>query len=58
MKTFEDTLTDAEFASALRESPLASLERSDGTEPDLSVDGLGHSFVSRLLSLFLPTGSD
>lgn len=56
MASFDDTLTDHEFTQALRESPLGALERRDRGEPDLSVDGLGHSLMSRLLALFLPKG--
>lgn len=56
MTSFEDTLTDSEFTSALRDSPLASLDAGEPAEPDLSVDGLGHSLVSRLLTLLLPKG--
>lgn len=56
MQAFDDTLTDHEFTRALRESPLATLEHADRAEPDLDIDGLGHSLVSRLVALFLPQG--
>ncbi len=54
--TFDETLTDAEFVSALRESPLASCDSAARREPDFSVDGLRHSPASRLVALFLPKG--
>lgn len=52
---YDDTLTDREFADALCESHLATVDRPDA-EPDLHVEGLNHSLVSRLLALFLPKG--
>lgn len=51
---FDDTLTDREFAEALRESPLESVKAREAGEPDLSVDGLRHSLVSRVVGWFLP----
>lgn len=54
--TYDDTLTDAEFVSALRESPLASFDGAARPEPDFSVEGLHHSLASRLVALFLPKG--
>lgn len=56
MQAFDDTLTDHEFTRVLRESPLATLESADRTEPDLEVEGLAPSFVSRLAAPFLPAG--
>lgn len=53
---FDDTLTDRDFAEALRESPLESVRAREAGEPDLSVDGLQHSLVSRVLGWFLPSG--
>lgn len=52
----DDTLTDREFADALRESNLKSVEGMGSAEPDLNVDGLGHSWISRLFALFQPNG--
>lgn len=49
---FDDTLTEADFVRPIlepNEERLLALLRS---EPDLAVDGLEHSLVSRLLNLF------
>lgn len=50
--SFDDTYTDREFERALSDAnqDLFGLHRPP--EPDLSVEGLQGSFVSRLLALF------
>jgi len=50
--TYDDTYTDHEFEKSLAEANaelFASVKRG---EPDLKVDGLDGSIMSRLLALF------
>jgi hypothetical protein len=49
---FDDTLTEADFRRPLLEPSEERLLAMLRNEPDLAVDGLEHSLVSRLLTLF------
>ncbi|MDX1480584.1 MAG: hypothetical protein R3315_02855 [Woeseiaceae bacterium] len=44
-------MTEQEFDAESREA-LQQLDSGGGVEPDLSIDGLSESFLSRLLNLF------
>jgi len=49
---FDDTMTEADFVRPILEPNEESLLMLQRSEPDLAVDGLEHSLLSRLLSLF------
>jgi len=49
---FDDTLTEADFVRPILEPGEERLLAMLRSEADLSVDGLEHSLLSRLLSLF------
>lgn len=49
---FDDTLTEADFVRPVLEPREERLLAALRSEPDLAVDGLEHSLVSRLLGLF------
>jgi hypothetical protein len=50
--TLDDTHTDLEFQPGFTEANQEWMRQVARPEPDLNVDGLHGSFISRLLSLF------
>lgn len=49
---FETTMTEADFTRPLLEAKEEHLAAQLRPQPDLTVDGLGNSLLSRLLMLF------
>jgi len=50
--TLDDTHTDLEFQRGFKEANQDWMGQAARREPDLAVDGLHSSLMSRLLSLF------
>ncbi|HEY5567535.1 MAG TPA: hypothetical protein VIM81_09865 [Gammaproteobacteria bacterium] len=50
--TLDDTHTDLEFQRGFKEANQEWMGQAARREPDLAVDGLHSSLMSRLLSLF------
>jgi hypothetical protein len=49
---FDDTYTDKEFESAFRDANADLFASGRPSEPDLQVQGLNGSLMSKLLALF------
>ena len=49
---FESTMTEADFVRPLLDPSEDRLARELQPEPDLSVDGMAHTLVSRIFKVF------
>lgn len=49
---FENTITEMDLDSTSRQFVQGFAAENEDFEPDLSVDGLSHSILSRLLGFF------
>jgi hypothetical protein len=56
MPTFDNTYTDAEFKQEILRADNEWMSQHARPEPDLNVDGLKPSLVSRVLGLFGRSG--
>lgn len=52
MTIFDDTYTDAEFQKQMSQANSDWMAKVARSEPDLEVDGLHGSLLSRVLSIF------
>jgi hypothetical protein len=52
MPAFDETYTDGDFQSRINEAKTEWMDEMARHEPDLTVEGLRGSFMSRLMSLF------
>jgi len=50
--SFEDTYTDSDFERSFRNANRNWLEQAARNEPDLEIDGMRGSLLSRFLALF------
>lgn len=52
MTAFDDTYTDGDFHDRIKNANEEWIDESANADPDLAVEGLQGSFMSRLLALF------